>query len=325
MASASHPCFRSHRWPLLAMLALALLLAACTTPSPQPTPSLLEPTPAVQESPTAIPSPTPTQLPSPTPEPLAALVNNEPITLAAFQAELARFQAARQALPDAPAPTGINLATEADVKNYVLTELVNQRLFAQAATASGFSLSQEALQTRLDALTAQVGGAQALDEWLAANQYDQTTFQAALARSIAVAWMRDQIAAGLPEAVEQIHARQILLYNLDQANQVLAQINSGQEFTSLAYQYDPAAGGDLGWFPRGYLSEPALEDAAFQLQPGSHSGVVQTRLGYHILLVIERQADRPLDPDARLALQEQALSTWLDTQRAQSNIQIFVP
>jgi hypothetical protein len=41
--------------------------------------------------------------------------------------------------------------------------------------------------------------------------------------------------------------------------------------------------------------------------------------------VIERDPQRPLDPDARLKLQMQALQSWLAKERSQSEIQILSP
>jgi parvulin-like peptidyl-prolyl isomerase len=116
-----------------------------------------------------------------------------------------------------------------------------------------------------------------------------------------------------------------LLYNEEEANQVLDQLRAGTNFATLAAEYDPVASGDLGWFPSGYLTEPALDQAAFALQAGQYSEVIKTRLGYHILQVIERDPKRLLEPDARQALQEQALGQWLVEQRSQSQIEIYLP
>jgi parvulin-like peptidyl-prolyl isomerase len=85
------------------------------------------------------------------------------------------------------------------------------------------------------------------------------------------------------------------------------------------------AKGDLGWFPRGYLLDQKLEAAAFELQPGEQSGVIETSIGFHILQVIQREMARSLEADARLALQTQALREWLSERRAQSEIQILLP
>jgi peptidyl-prolyl cis-trans isomerase C len=288
------------------------LLAACSKSAP--TPTVTQPPPSSTSTATLLP-PTAT----PTPVPLAAVVNGEAIPLSDYQAELARYQSALKNNLATPAP-GTNLATQD--KQRVIDDLIGQTLLAQGADQEGYKVDEAAVQTRLENLTAQIGGAQTLSAWESAQGYTDDSFRQALKRAMAAAWMRDQIVSGVPEFADQVHARQILLYNESDANQVLSQIEAGAKFTTLAEDYDPVAGGDLGWFPQGYLTEPALEQAAFSLQPGEHSAVIHTRLGYHIVEVIERDAHHPLDPDARLTLQGQAVEQWLAKRRSQSEIKI---
>jgi len=295
---------------LAVLLVLGLLLAAglsaCATP---PAPTLTQ---AVEL--TASPQPTLTDTappPSPTPVPVAATVNDEAISLAAYQAELERLQAA----------IGTQLATEDQEK--ALNSLIDQLLLAQAAAEAGFVVDEALLQERYDQLVAGVGSQQALLDWMAANSYTEEVFRQDLARSIAAAWMRDQIIAEVPEVAEQVHARQILLYNSDAANQALAELRSGTDYADLAAQFDPLTKGELGWFPRGYLIDPEVEQAAFELQPGDYSQVIETPTGFHILQVLERDPQRALSPDARLVLQQRALQDWLVEQREQSEIQIL--
>jgi len=132
--------------------------------------------------------------------------------------------------------------------------------------------------------------------------------------------MRDKIIAAVPGTAEQVHAQQILLYNEDTARQVADQLSAGADFADLAALYDPNTGGELGWFPRGYLLEPALEEAAFSLEPGQHSDVITTEVGYHILMVLERDPQHPLSPDAYLVMQEKTLGDWLAQKRTESDI-----
>jgi parvulin-like peptidyl-prolyl isomerase len=68
-----------------------------------------------------------------------------------------------------------------------------------------------------------------------------------------------------------------------------------------------------------------LDEALFALQPGQHSAVIQTEAGYHILYVIERDPAHPLSADARLTLQAQSLQQWIETRRAESQIEIAAP
>ena len=287
---------------LLLVILLTLGLSACSQDLGPASTSTSTP------SPTHTPVPTPTE----TPIPLAITVNGQGITLEEYNAELARYQAAQTALgkavpPDAAAQT-------------VLNDMVDQLLLAQGAAAQGYVLDEASLQARIDALAAQVGGAQALADWESAHGYTDAGFRSALSRQVAAAWMRDQVAASLPSTADQVHVKQILLYNADTAQGVWTQLQAGADFEALAAKVDPVTQGELGWFPQGYLLEPAVEAAAFSLQPGQYSEVIQTGAGYHIILVVERDPARPLSPDARLALQIKALEDWLVQQRARSTI-----
>jgi peptidyl-prolyl cis-trans isomerase C len=115
-----------------------------------------------------------------------------------------------------------------------------------------------------------------------------------------------------------------LLYNEGEAQQALGYLQAGWNFEDLAAQYEPVTKGELGWFPRGYLSSPAIEDAAFALQPGQYSAIIQDETGYHILFVVERDPTRLLSPDALLTLQERAVQNWLTQRRNESTI-LFAP
>jgi peptidyl-prolyl cis-trans isomerase C len=247
---------------------------------------------------------------------LAAVVNGEPLTLPEFQAELARFQASTTI-------TGTNLAS--DPNTFVLNDLIDQTLLAQAASENGFIVDDTMLQSRIATLEDQLGGPQALQDWETAHGYSNDDFQRALKRSVGVAWMRDQIIAAVPETADEVHVRQILLSTAAGADEVYASLQSGSDFLNLAAKYDPLTEGDLGWFPRGYLGDPAIEEAAFALQPGQYSPVIETDIGFHILFLIERDPNHSLQPEARSALQAKALQDWINERRNQSEIQILLP
>jgi peptidyl-prolyl cis-trans isomerase C len=266
-------------------------------------------------TPTVAPSPTPappTKTPSPTSLPAKATVNGEVISIDEFNAELGRFKAAQVELG--------KTVSDADAATTVLNDLIAQVLLAQGAKQAGFTLDDTLLQQRIDKLAGEVGGQDALAKWQTDHGYTPETFRDALRRSIAGAWMRDQIAGQIAKSKDQVHVRQILLYNEDRARQVLTDIQAGRtDFDEFAALVDPVTRGDLGWFPRGYLPEKAIEQAAFALQPGQVSDVIKTDLGYHLIKILERE-NRPLSPDALLALQSKALHDWVDQQRTQSSI-----
>ena len=83
------------------------------------------------------------------------------------------------------------------------------------------------------------------------------------------------------------------------------------------------AGGDLGWIPAGIV-DPELERVAFALQPGETSDAIQVGDGYHVIQVVEREADRPLSPDFQMDLEMAAFEQWLEDLRAAAVIERFV-
>lgn len=306
------PVGRRYLTLILWLLLFSLTFAACGSrdQTPSPLPSATE-----ELVPTGTVTSTPFQ-PSPTPVPLAATVNGEAITVEEFQAELARFQAAGQ---------GEATASEIEAQGKVMDDLVNQILLAQAARENGFGMGEAELDERTGQLIEKSGGEANFSNWLAEQSYSEESFRKALATSVEAASMRDQILSKVPETAEQAHARQILLYNSDQAQEVWVQLEAGNDFATLAATYNPTTVGDLGWFPRGYLAVPGLEEVAFSLEPGEFSDIIESDFGYHILQVIERDPDRPLEPDALLMIKEKALSDWLEMKRSESDILIMVP
>jgi len=247
---------------------------------------------------------------------LALTVNGEGITLVEFEAQVASYTKAQEALGKTVSST--------DATSAVIDDLTTQMLLAQGARRNGFTLDNAGLQARIDSLAAQVGGAENLSKWQSEHGYNDQIFRSALKRAAESAWMRDKIIAEVPSTAEQVHVQQILLYNQDTAERFLTQLNGGADFDELASRADPLTRGDLGWVPRGYLLDPKIEEAAFLLPVGEHSEVITTNVGFHIIRVLARE-NRPLSPDASLALQELALKKWIDDQRKQANIVLAPP
>lgn len=285
----------------LLTLLLALLLAGCKVIS--------------SFEPSATPEPTPVP-PTPTPIPAAAVVNGERIPLDEYTASLKQLQ-------DAQTELGKDFTPE-EQRQMVIDDLIAQTLLAQAAVEAGFTLDDAALQAKIDGFIEEMGGQDQLADWIIRMGYNEASFRSALRRADLAAWQRDQIAAGVPRTAEQVHARQILLRHVETANDLYTQLEAGADFATLAYIYDPLTGGDLGWFPRGYLIQPAVEEAAFALEPGQHSAVIQTDYGYHLVYVIERAEDRELAPDALLERQRVAVRQWIEEHRAAGSIEILV-
>lgn len=68
-------------------------------------------------------------------------------------------------------------------------------------------------------------------------------------------------------------------------------LSQGENFTALALKYSEdtskARGGDLGYLERSQMIKP-LANAAFSLKPGEVSEIIETRLGYHLIKVVDK-------------------------------------
>jgi parvulin-like peptidyl-prolyl isomerase len=146
-----------------------------------------------------------------------------------------------------------------------------------------------------------------------------------VATSIYSAKVQEAIKATVPTTAEQVHAKHILVETREEAEEVLERLDAGEEWDDLAAEFstdtsNAEQGGDLGWFPRGRMTEP-FEEAAFALEPGETSDIVETSFGFHIIRVLEKAEDRPLDPQDLQATQDQAFQEWLDAQREAKDIE----
>jgi len=120
-----------------------------------------------------------------------------------------------------------------------------------------------------------------------------------------------------------------------EAQRILGEIKKGADFAEMAKKYSDCPskqqGGDLGYFERGRM-DPTFEKAAFGLKTGQMSGIVETPFGYHIIKATDHAAAStvPFDQAKQNIIQylteqkkQQALTTYFDSLRAASNVQVL--
>jgi peptidyl-prolyl cis-trans isomerase C len=94
-------------------------------------------------------------------------------------------------------------------------------------------------------------------------------------------------------AKEEVSARHILVGSEDEAKAIIAQLDKGADFATLAKEKsnDPAkdTGGDLGFFSRDGMV-PEFADAAFKLGKGEYTKTpVHTSYGWHVIKLDDRR------------------------------------
>lgn len=234
---------------------------------------------------------------------LVARVNGAEITQPQFERALLRTQQAGFVADSSALYTG------------VLDSLIEQTLIEQSAVDLNVTITETQIDAELAASKELVADTAAWEKWLSDNLYTEEEFRDSLRASLIANSMLSQVSANLPQNVLQVHARHILVASEAEATDLLNRLQNGEDFAALAASHSKdittrERGGDLGWFMDGELLEPALSQVAFAIEPGQIAGPIATRLGYHVLEVLER-GELPLSEEKRPLLVQLTFEKWL--------------
>jgi len=130
---------------------------------------------------------------------------------------------------------------------------------------------------------------------------------------------------------KEVRARHILVESEEEAILIKERLDSGEDFVELASKESigPTAGrgGDLGFFSRESMVKE-FSDVAFSLTVGDISNPVNTKFGWHIILIEDaREIEIPpfatVESEIREELNRMALSRALVDARENSDIEIM--
>jgi len=210
-----------------------------------------------------------------------------------------------------------------------MQQMVDGVLLVQEAKRRGFKADPAVIKTSVEQAETSAGGAEQLDVTLAEQGLNRSRLNTLIEDSDLVNQLLMKLGEGIEisdekisafykenptffEASEEVSARHILFKLEDGADEetkaaakakaeaALKRVLAGEDFATLATELSEGPsgpkGGELGFFSKDRMVAP-FADAAFALKPGETSGVVETRFGYHIIRVEERNDARtvPLD------------------------------
>lgn len=251
---------------------------------------------------------------------LAATVNGTGITKAAYEAaverNLLRYQGQGHKLPP-----GI----EQRIKESVLRRLIDDEVVAQKAAAIEVVISDEAVAAKFEEHKKRFRTEQAFADYLKRSNNTEENMKRDLRRNM----LRDRVVETMSGSMEvddadvkkyydehikrfiekeQIKASRILIRvaakaddkersaakkKADTLRNKAAQKNA--DFATLAKENsngpEAGRGGELNWFSRGRMP-PEFDNAAFALKKNGVSRVIETKLGYEIIKVWDKKAER---------------------------------
>jgi foldase protein PrsA len=186
--------------------------------------------------------------------------------------------------------------------------LIIERLIERAAKTENIGVTEDDLNTEIDKIKVNFGSDEEFNQQLEAYGLTLESLKAQLTTQVQLDKLISPKVQVSDENLqtyydenkasyttpEQVQASHILVETKEEADEILGLLKGGADFASLAQERskDPgsgANGGDLGFFGRGQMVPP-FEEAAFTLEKGQLSEVVESEFGFHIIKVVDKKS-----------------------------------
>lgn len=219
-----------------------------------------------------------------------------------------------------------------DLIDRYLVSLAIPKLIQQGAPAASFNVTDQDVDARLAQWKANNNAstdaeyAQLLGRIGVSNSQLRDYLRAQIVSERVEAYVTRDVAASQPE----LKAQQLVLADKSKADEALGKLKANGDFESIVQQYSTddavkAAGGELGWVPKG-LESTAFDTFAFAPSPPgpfTSSDVIQDNGSYAIIRVQDRASMRPLGETTLAALKDKQFQNWLLIQEHAASIQRF--
>ena len=253
-----------------------------------------------------------------TPDATVAIVNDIPITEADVTLEVKRIQFQAKAMQKPLDPSMM-----VSMRKKVIDSLINRELLLQQSKAKGITTDEADIDNSIDQIKRRLEAGQSFESLMEEMGITMETMRKQVGEASAIQKLLE--AEVYPQAMvsekdsriffennpqyfkkpEEVKASHILIQVAPDAGDeekeaarkkiedIQKKIETGDDFADLARQYSegPSSvnGGDLGYFDRKKMVKP-FSDAAFDLEPGQVSNLVETRFGYHLIKVHDKKA-----------------------------------
>jgi peptidyl-prolyl cis-trans isomerase C/foldase protein PrsA len=233
---------------------------------------------------------------------IVAMVHDDPITVAEFTEELYPLVEGSRT-----APPSQDEAALKSLKKALLDQLIEKRLVLAEARTMGITVSNDEVEEALSSIRGsypQGGFGEVVRDEATLRQWKEKLHQRLLIEKVIN--RVSQATSTVDENAlrkyykkhradfvvpEQVRARQIVVKDRQEAQNLLTRLKQGASFEELARRHStgPEAemGGDLGFFGQGDMPEEF--DVVFSLKAGETSEIVQSPYGYHIFQVVARR------------------------------------
>ncbi|WP_319416604.1 peptidylprolyl isomerase [Marispirochaeta aestuarii] len=277
-----------------------------------------------------------------------ASVNGEVITEDAFNAQIENLRKSYRAQRGSDIP-----AQELDkLKKQVVQAMITKNVLLQNFRELGFSVDPDRVDREIQNVKDNYGSEAEFEKSMTDQGYDMERLRKEITQSLQVFMVQQHVVEDVEVTDEEmrraynsnvdqiaqpetVRARHILVSLEEGATEedkaaarekieaIQNELAAGADFAELAKEKSegPSSknGGDLGYFSADKMV-PSFSDAAFALQPGEVSGIVETRFGYHIIKLEDRKdAWLPSFDEVKEHLRPQ-----LEQQKAQMVFQEYV-
>jgi parvulin-like peptidyl-prolyl isomerase len=257
-----------------------------------------------------------------------ATVNGQEITWADYEPELTQSLHNVTLQYQVDWNQAENIEMLAGFQDQVLQTVIDRTVLRQAAVEEGLDADSEAIAAKVEEQNSAVMASGRFESWEDfLTQYGLTKayFERLMEDAVLIDLLTE--AHGPNREVEQVYARHILVSDEETGQTVLDRLADGEAWETLASEFSEDTsnkddGGDLGWFPRGAMVAP-FEEAAFSMEPGTTSELVETDFGFHIIQVLEKGL-RAMDEPVYQSLAAQAFQTWLNETKESAEITVEV-